>query len=169
VCYSDVNIPGGWVALHAADAVRENPCWSPNCQYIIYENLVESNALGFGKKEKYKQIGRARTHIKDPGDGIQGLSIVPRTFALYQNQPNPFGRITSIRYALPVPSLTQLTIYDVTGRTVARLVQSVQKPGYYSVTWKGTDTRGRSVAAGTYFYVLKSNGKIAQKRMLLVR
>jgi hypothetical protein len=50
-----------------------------------------------------------------------------------------------------------------------RLVQSEQEPGYYSVVWKGTDARGRSVAAGTYFYVPKSNGKIAEKRMLLVR
>jgi hypothetical protein len=33
----------------------------------------------------------------------------------------------------------------------------------------GADARGRSVPAGTYFYVLKANGKIAQKRMLLVR
>jgi hypothetical protein len=168
VCYSDLSIPGSFVALHAADAVRENPSWSPNCQYIIYEKLVESNALGFGKEAKHKQIGRARTHIKALS-GVEELSALPRTFALYQNRPNPFGRATTIRYALPVSSLTELSIYDVTGRTITRLVQSEQKPGYYAVAWKGTDMRGRSVAAGTYFYVLKSNGKIAQKRMLLVR
>ena len=81
----------------------------------------------------------------------------------------PELRNLPIRYALPVPSLTELSSYDVTGRTVTRLVQSEQKPGYYSVAWRGTDMRGRSVAAGTYFYVLKSNGKIAQKRMLLIR
>jgi len=43
------------------------------------------------------------------------------------------------------------------------------RPKPPETTWKGTDRRGRNVAAGTYFYVLKSNGKIAQKRMLLVR
>jgi len=168
VCYSDVNIPGGWVALHDADAERENPCWSPDCQYIIYEKSVESNLPSLAKKKKHKQIGRARTRLK-PFDGVQGLDALPRAFALYQNRPNPFGRATTIRYALPVPSFTELSIYDVSGRTVTRLIQSEQKPGYYSAVWKGTDKHGRSVAAGTYFYVLKSNGKIAQKRMLLVR
>jgi hypothetical protein len=168
VCYSDVNIPGGWVVLHDADAERENPCWSPNCQYIIYEKTVESSSLSLGKKEKHKQIGRARTHVR-PFDGVQGIDGLPRAFALYQNRPNPFGRTTAIRYAIPMQSFTELNIFDVAGRTVTRLVQSEQKPGYYSVAWKGTDMRGRSVAAGTYFYVLKSNGKIAQKRMLLVR
>ena len=168
VCYMDVNYPGIEVFLHAADAQRENPCWSPDCQYIIYEKLVESSAPILGKKEKYKQIGRARTRIK-AFSGVEELNSLPKAFALYQNRPNPFGRTTTIRYALPVPSLTELSIYDVSGRTVTRLVQSEQKPGYYSVVWKGTDMRGRSVPAGTYFYVLKSNGKIAQKRMLLVR
>jgi|GEM_PF-1136035 len=168
VCYIGVGIGSIEVALNEPDAERENPCWSPDCQYIIYEKTVESNLPILGKKEKHKQIGRARTRIRG-FDGVQALDDIPKAFALYQNRPNPFGRTTTVRYALPVPSLTELNIYDVSGRTVARLVQSEQKPGYYSVVWKGTDMRGRSVPAGTYFYVLKSNGKIAQKRMLLVR
>jgi hypothetical protein len=167
VCYKDVVNPVAEAALHEANAERENPCWSPDCQYIVYEQTVEPPTLA-PMKEKYKQIGRARTRIKHLA-GVEELGGLPKAFALDQNRPNPFGRTTTIRYALPVPSLTELNIYDVTGRTVARLVQSKQKPGYYSVVWKGTDIRGRSVAAGTYFYVLKSNGKIAQKRMLLVR
>jgi len=44
-----------------------------------------------------------------------------------------------------------------------------EKAGCYSVCWSGADARGRSVPAGTYFYVLKANGRIAQKRMPLVR
>jgi len=167
VCYKDVINPVAEVALNSADAERENPSWSPNCQYIIYEITSESGTLGPNPK-KSKQIGRARTRIKSL-TGVEEISGLPRAFALYQNRPNPFGRATTIRYAIPIPSYTELNIYDVTGRTVTRLVQSEQKPGYYSVAWKGKDMRGRSVAAGTYFYVLKSNGKIAQKRMLLVR
>ncbi len=171
VCYKDTNSAVAEVALNAPDAMRENPCWSPDCQYIIYELTTEfgTPALAPGHKKQLKQIGRARTHIKHPGDGVEGHSIIPRTFALYQNRPNPFGRATTIRYALPVPSLTELSIFDVAGRTVTRLVRCPQKPGYYSVRWNGTDSRGRTVAAGTYFYVLKSNKKLAQKRMLLVR
>ncbi|MBN2464206.1 PD40 domain-containing protein [candidate division WOR-3 bacterium] len=168
VCYRDTNSATAEVALNSPDAMRENPCWSPDCQYIIYELTTESGTPALGRKKQSKQIGRARTRIRHP-DGIEGLSIIPRTFALYQNRPNPFGRRTTIRYTLPASSLTELSIYDVTGRTVTKLVQAEQKPGYYSIAWKGTDMRGRSVAAGTYFYVLKSNGKIAQKRMLLVR
>jgi len=170
VCYKDTNSATAEVALNSPDAMRENPCWSPDCQYIIYELTTESGtpALAPGHRKRLKQIGRARTHIKHH-DGIAGLGIIPRTFALYQNRPNPFGRATTIRYALPKSSFTELNIYDVAGRTVTRLVQTQQKPGYYSIAWKGTDMSGRSVAAGTYFYVLKSNGKIAKRRMLLVR
>jgi hypothetical protein len=167
VCYKDTNSATAEVALNNPDAERENPSWSPNGQYIIYEISTSTGALA-SNSQKVKQIGRARTRVK-PLSGVEELAGLPRTFALYQNRPNPFGRTTTIQYALPVPSLTDLSIYDATGRAVTRLIQSVQKPGYYSVAWKGTDMRGRSVAAGTYFYVLKSNGKIAKKRMLLVR
>jgi hypothetical protein len=167
ICYKDLSSPASEVALNSANTVREHPCWSPDCRYIIYEVTAQSSMLGTNPK-KFKQLGRAMTHIK-PYGGVEEPAGLPRTFVLHQNRPNPFGRSTTIRYALPVSSLTELNIYDVTGRTVTRLVQSEQKPGYYSVAWKGTDARGQSVPAGTYFYVLKSNGKIAQKRMLLVR
>ncbi len=168
VCYRGTDSGSVEVALNSPDAERENPSWSPTCQYIIYEKVVEGSP-GLGKKGKHRQIGRARTRIKPFSSGVEDLVGLPKTLALYQNRPNPFGRSTTIRYALPVPSRTELSIYDVCGRTVVRLVQSGQKPGYYTAVWNGTDARGRTVAAGTYFYVLKSNGKIAEKRMLLVR
>ena len=167
ICYKDLSSPVSEVALNSANTAREHPCWSPDCRYIIYEVTAQTGMLGPNPK-KFKQLGRAMTRIK-PLSGVEELGGLPRAFVLYQNRPNPFGRTTTVRYALPVPSFTELNIYDVSGRSVVRLVQSQQKPGYYSVAWKGTDMRGRSVAAGTYFYVLKSNGKIAQKRMLLVR
>ena len=64
VCYKDTNSAIAEVALNAPDAVRENPCWSPDCEHIIYELTTESGtpALAPGHKKHLKQIGRARTH-----------------------------------------------------------------------------------------------------------
>jgi hypothetical protein len=165
ICY----IPdsgGQETALNPPNAIRKNPCWSHDCSYIVYEKVVASGAFG-GKKKKFAQLARARTRIRYTG--VEEVSSLPSRFALYQNRPNPFHSRTTIRYALPLRAQADLTIYDITGRSVKKLVQCEQKPGYYTVRWRGTDARGRSVAAGSYFYVLKANGKIAQKRMLLVR
>jgi hypothetical protein len=165
ICY--VPDSGGQeTALNPPDAIRKNPCWSHNCTYIVYQRTLESGALGGGKR-RFAQLARAPTRIRY--SGVEELTALPDRFALYQNRPNPFHAVTIIRYALPTPARTDLTIYDITGRSVTKLVQYEQKAGYYSVRWNGSDARGRSVPAGTYFYVLKANGKIAQKRMLLVR
>jgi hypothetical protein len=52
---------------------------------------------------------------------------------------------------------------------VRRLVGAEQRPGNYTVVWDGADARARRVPNGTYFYILKSDGRVAQRRMLLVR
>jgi Tol biopolymer transport system component len=165
ICY--VPASGGQeTALNPPNAIRKNPCWSNDCAYIVYQRTVESGAFGGGRK-KHMQVARARTRVRY--SGVEELKAIPTEFALYQNRPNPFHARTTIRYALPTRARADLTIYDIAGRSVKKLVQSEQKAGYYSVRWSGADARGRSVPAGTYFYVLKANGKIAQKRMLLVR
>lgn len=154
-------------ALNPADATRENPAWSPDCQYLVYQRASTSGP-GFGPSRKYRQLARVRTGIKG-WQGLEGTGSIPRVFALYQNRPNPFRTATAVRYAIPTLALVELTIYDITGRTVARLANTWQKPGWYTAVWPGTDARGRRVGSGTYFYVLKADRRIAQKRMLLVR
>ncbi|GIT74063.1 MAG: hypothetical protein Ct9H300mP29_0570 [Candidatus Neomarinimicrobiota bacterium] len=43
-------------------------------------------------------------------------TFLPTTFALYQNHPNPFNPITTIRYDLPEDGPVSIIIYDLMGR-----------------------------------------------------
>jgi hypothetical protein len=94
---------------------------------------------------------------------------------LYQNLPNPFHNSTTIHYelasSLPVIARNEaipvsLTIYDITGRLVATLVNENQKPGIYQVQWDGSPNRVRS---GIYFYRLSSGDFTATKKLILLR
>lgn len=164
VCYADLLQPGSEVVLTAADAVREAPAWSPDGQDIVFVRTTEEQ---FGEKKKYKQVVKVKTHIRF--SGVEEPFPGPRVFTLDQNRPNPFKTSTAIRYAVPRTAYLDLAVYDVTGRLVTRLVGSEQKPGYYSVVWRGEDARGRRVPAGTYYYLLRADDKLLSKRMLLVR
>lgn len=47
-------------------------------------------------------------------------------------------------------------------------MSSRQEPGYYAVTWSGADDHGWNVASRTCYYVLKTDGRMAQQRIPLV-
>lgn len=85
-------------------------------------------------------------------------TILPQEWALEQNFPNPFNPSTTLRYALPQPGAVDLTVYDIQGRGVVTLVNTVQTAGFYELQWKGMASRGEPVAAGMYFYRLEVRG-----------
>jgi hypothetical protein len=102
-------------------------------------------------------------------------SAVPREFALLQNYPNPFNPSTRIDYALPVDSRVNITIYDITGREVVRLVDGVQPAGHGSVTWDGRNASAAAVGSGVYFCRCEATGTdgkatfTSAKKMLLIK
>jgi len=99
-----------------------------------------------------------------------GGSVIPRTFALYPNVPNPFNPTTIIRYDVPQSgSAVSLEIYDVSGRLVKTLVDGRQSAGAKSVTWDGHDGAGRPVASGVYFYRLTAPNYTKTHKMVLMK
>jgi hypothetical protein len=84
--------------------------------------------------------------------------------------PNPFRPATTIRFDLPAPSRVTLTIHDVAGRAVRRLVEGEQRPaGTGFVAWAGDDEAGRGVAAGVYFCRLETDGGSRTSRIVRAR
>ncbi|MAT38308.1 MAG: hypothetical protein CL946_01750 [Ectothiorhodospiraceae bacterium] len=105
------------------------------------------------------------------------VSVTPVTSAssiqLQQNFPNPFSKsksaVTSIAYNLPSSSAVRVEIYNTTGSLVRVLVDKQQSAGTYYVQWDGLDEVGRPVTSGNYQYVLKTDGKVLTKRMVVIK
>ena len=101
--------------------------------------------------------------------GIQNLNETPSEFNLSQNYPNPFNPETKIKFSIPhnVKSgnlNTKLTVFDITGREVALLVNSELQTGVYEFTFDGS-----SLSSGIYFYTLRVGGFTETKKMLLIK
>jgi hypothetical protein len=95
---------------------------------------------------------------------------IPKTFALYQNVPNPFNPTTMIYYDVPVAGgKVTLQVYDVAGRLVSTLVDGVQTPGRKQVTWDGRNSRGNAVATGVYFYKMTGPGFEQTRKMVMMK
>ncbi len=89
--------------------------------------------------------------VVQPTDVRGTLQTIPREFSLMQNYPNPFNPRTVIQYELPVESKIVLTVSDVQGKMVARLIDQIQPAGYRSVEWNPA-----GLASGIYLYRLEA-------------
>ncbi|MBP7461282.1 MAG: lamin tail domain-containing protein [Candidatus Delongbacteria bacterium] len=97
------------------------------------------------------------TSISDPG-------MLSSRFRLEQNYPNPFNPSTRINYTITSSAHVKLTVYDVLGRELVRLVDTRQGAGSYAVTLDAS-----CMAAGMYFYRLESDGKTQIRKMILMK
>jgi flagellar hook assembly protein FlgD len=79
---------------------------------------------------------------------------IPTEYALNPAYPNPFNPVTTLSYALPTDSYTQLVIYDLRGREVRTLVNRAETAGQKTLRWDGRNNVGIPVASGVYIYAL---------------
>jgi hypothetical protein len=100
-----------------------------------------------------------------------GLPTRPASFALHQNVPNPVraSAATRIEFDLFEESVVDVTVYDISGRRVARLFEGKLLPGPHAVSWNGTLQNGSPAAAGVYRYVLTTAKGSMSKGLTLVR
>jgi len=88
---------------------------------------------------------------------------------LSHNYPNPFNPLTTIEFDLPRRSFTTLTVYNILGEEVVRLISTVLSPGHYRTFWDGCNASGKPVSSGVYIYSLGSGGSIHSRKMLLLK
>lgn len=95
--------------------------------------------------------------------------LIPGSYQLYDNYPNPFNPTTTISYDLPKSSDVRLDIFNILGRRVGTLVEETQAAGHYDVTWNGKNETGQAVSSGIYFYKLSTEEYTVSKKMTLLK
>ncbi len=94
---------------------------------------------------------------------------IPASFALLQNCPNPFNPTTVISFALPEAGVMQLTIYNLHGQEVRKLIDGQMHAGFHTINWNGRDEHGQIVPSGVYLYKLQGNGFALTRKMIFMK
>jgi PKD repeat protein len=158
----------------------DNP--SSNLGFILLDYINASNGLDFSSRETATVANRPKLTVTYSNSGQAGSSLVslsklggaeistqlpPQTIALKTNYPNPFNIGTRIEYALPEEAKVRLTIYNIIGQEVRRLVDEIQAAGFKSEPWDGSDNSGREVSSGVYIIQLIVKQEQLTRKMLL--
>lgn len=88
---------------------------------------------------------------------------------LHGAAPNPFNPATAIRFTLPHAAHARVRVFDVSGALVRTLADRDYPAGTHSLTWDGTDDRGRNLASGAYFYRLEADGTREARKLILLK
>jgi len=71
---------------------------------------------------------------------------IPSGFYLEQNNPNPFNKLTTIRFNLPYQSKVTIVITNSFGRVVYKMISNLYEAGSYNL-----DFLADGLPKGTYF------------------
>ncbi len=97
------------------------------------------------------------------------IEIPHAEFCLLQNFPNPFNPSTTIRYYLIENGHVSLSVFDVSGKLVASVINGKMDKGWHQAVWSGQNDAGEPLASGIYFYKLIAGKSAISRKMVLVR
>ena len=130
--YEDSNLIESRLQVSDNEVWRNTSRWS----HIYNSNDDETHFL-------YERWVAAPTSISSDENSSRIASIK----APY---PNPFNPTTTIDYEVFEKARVRLTIYNISGKPIATLIDLVQYPGQYKRNWTGIDDQGHKVVAGIY-------------------
>jgi TolA-binding protein len=92
------------------------------------------------------------------------INTIPSEFILDQNYPNPFNPTTTIKYELPEDVHVVVSIYNMKGQLVARLVDEQKNAGHHLVKWNATEQ-----PSGMYVYKMEAGDFASTRKLMLLK
>jgi hypothetical protein len=139
---------------------NDSPCIDTGSPALIDSLLDCSWGLGAQRSDMGAFGGGDSVQVGVDDQDIQ----VPDQFTLSQNYPNPFNARTTISFSLSEPQQITLTVYDLLGREVKKIVDEYRQSGVHTVTFDASD-----LASGIHFYRLQAGESVESRRMVLLK
>ena len=163
-----------WTSFEDSQSVSEKTKWAKAnglAGIMIYDISMDFDATKpAGQRQPLlNSVVRALTA---PAVTINRVvADIPSGFSLDQNYPDPFNRSMVISYSLARRANAKLTIFNSLGRILAVLVDGVQEPGKYKVTFDTSAFGGgvQGAASGIYYYRLETEKYSETKKLLLLK
>ncbi len=128
--------------------------------YFTYER--GSNTFRSPEKGFYNYFYGSRVVSRVTKNVI--YKFLPEKFHLSNNFPNPFNSSTKIEFELPEDSRVDLSVYNILGQQVLRVINGTLSAGYYSKI-----IEMRNFPTGVYFLRLTAGNSSIVKKLILLK
>ena len=88
----------------------------------------------------------------------------PLSFSLSPAYPNPFNPVTQIRFTVPEMTKVNLSVYDVQGILIDKLVHRTFEPGAHIRNWNA-----QFFPSGVYFLVMEAGSFSYSQKLILMK
>ncbi|MCF7859541.1 MAG: T9SS type A sorting domain-containing protein [Candidatus Cloacimonetes bacterium] len=136
-----------------------------NFSYTAAENGYPLGDLNWFPDKKAKwEAGEILTSLNEE------TSSFPQKIEFFQNYPNPFNPSTIITFSLAERSNVHLTIYDVLGREITKLLNgSSLNRGIHEIKWDATTMNGSKRTSNILFARLQADEIFITKKIVMVK
>ncbi len=166
--YAKISLLGGFsTGIDSVSVGSLSPSGQDSVQFVVTAPTTDTvgvySIIFIGDNTSSEPVGGVivATNLISVGNIVQ---TIPRSFNLYQSYPNPFNPATTISYDLPQKEHVTLVIYDILGRQVETIVDNIQQPGKYKVTFNGSN-----LSSGVYFCRLQAGLFAETKKLILLK
>jgi hypothetical protein len=151
------DLSGGFVAGHGTSLIPHTYSWTdavPPAEELLY---------------RLRQVDLDGAEHYSPQVSVDASLLVvlaekhlePTELSI---RPNPFNPMTIILYTLERRSHVEVAVHDLLGREVRTLVDGVQDAGLHEAVFNGS-----TLASGAYLCRLRAEGRVSQRKILLLR
>lgn len=130
---------------------------------VVWENFSANNVqdyeLVFEGLVAQKISGECTSIPEEP-------DLPPAALRLSSCYPNPFHEGATLRWEQKDTSPVELSIYNLKGQLVKKLIHEPKSAGSHETLWDGTDIAGKRVSSGIYFIRLKSAKHVVSAKMV---
>ena len=95
---------------------------------------------------------------------------IPEVYALeVNNYPNPFNGYTNFIFQLHHDSNVDLSIYDLRGNLIKKILNDFKQSGFYKMNWNAKNQFGQEISSGVYLYSLSINGRSYTSKLIFLK
>jgi len=174
----NITLPAG--GSIARDRTQNVPGNAPAGQYSYNAYLGTYPSVILSQDSfNFTKLGTGDLSARTPSEGLGAgewtntgesfkeevaVEAMPDGYALSRPHPNPFNPTTILRFELRTAILVRLSVYDLSGRRVAELINGWREAGSHQVTFDGL-----GMASGVYVVRLDAGGQQASQKMVLMK